>query len=216
MKIHQHLFRSSILLTVLTVLFGGGGRIGPSKSSSLFVLGQEEEGEEDDTPLCGDIYYTHRGSSSRDPVAEMGGLQNIDKIISIEVDSAHNLFFCTDNRVIGKIATTYRLNDGSTRRVVYGDGGHCGANLPAINIPEGVYLTKISGFDGGYLDWVQFHMSDGSVFKPYTSSAFPGTNFEYSADKAVIKAVSTLFLFTCVCVCLCLCNVLCRNSNIVD
>ena len=188
MKTHQHLFLPSLLN--LLVLFGGG-------STKLFVLGQEEG----DGPLCGDIYYTHQGAKGRDPVSEMGGLQNIDKIIAIEVDTAHNLLFCNDNRVIGRVATTYRLNDGSQRRVVYGDGGHCAQNdLPVINIPEGVYLTRISGYDGGYLDQVQFHMSDGSVFKPYASSAFPGINFDYSGDKAVIKAVSicSCVLFVCI------------------
>ena len=64
-----------------------------------------QSAEED--ALCGDITTAHSGGPrSRDPVAEMGGLQNIDKIIAIEIDTAHNLLFCTDLRGIGRFATT--------------------------------------------------------------------------------------------------------------
>ena len=63
-------------------------------------------GQEGDDPLCGAIYTSHRGSKSKDPIAELGGIQNIDKIIKIDVDTAHNLLFCTDNRVIGRMTVT--------------------------------------------------------------------------------------------------------------
>ena len=68
----------------------------------LVVHGQEGDGD----PLCGAIYTSHRGSKSKDPIAELGGIQNIDKIIKIDVDTAHNLLFCTDNRVIGRMTVT--------------------------------------------------------------------------------------------------------------
>ena len=76
---------------------------------TLFITrGQTEEDDQDDddTPLCGEIYTSHVGARSKDPIAEMGGLQNIDKIIKIDVDTAHNLFFCNDNRVIGRMGVT--------------------------------------------------------------------------------------------------------------
>ena len=87
-----------------------------------------------------------------------------------------------------------RLKDGTTRSIGHGAGGHCKeTGLAEINIPEGVYLTRISGYDGGYLDWVQFHLSNGAVYKPYNSAAFGSkTNFDFSAEHAVIKAVSFL------------------------
>ena len=68
------------------------------------VVNGQEEGDGD--PLCGAIYTSPRASKSKDPIAELGGIQNIDKIIKIDVDTAHNLFFCTDNRVIGKMTVT--------------------------------------------------------------------------------------------------------------
>ena len=71
----------------------------------LCAFGSFAFGQDDD--LCGNIYTEHSGGHrSRDPVAEMGGLQNIDKIIAIEVDTAHNLLFCTDLRGISRFATT--------------------------------------------------------------------------------------------------------------
>lgn len=157
----------------------------------MLVSGQEEE-----DPLCGDVYTEHKGNRDRgDPVGELGGLQNIDKITRIEVDTAHNLLFCTDLRVFGRIFVTYRLKDGSTQRKQHGAGGHCqNTGLPAYDIPEGVYLTGIRGYDGTHIAWVEFTMSDGAVWKPFSQPARGTPNFDYNYERGVIKAVSKLIL----------------------
>eukprot|EP00529_Nitzschia_sp_RCC80_P021111 CAMPEP_0113474544 /NCGR_PEP_ID=MMETSP0014_2-20120614/18643_1 /TAXON_ID=2857 /ORGANISM="Nitzschia sp." /LENGTH=411 /DNA_ID=CAMNT_0000367403 /DNA_START=364 /DNA_END=1595 /DNA_ORIENTATION=- /assembly_acc=CAM_ASM_000159 len=121
------------------------------------------------------------GSVTFNDMDPLGGANNIDKIVEIEVFAGNFAL----NFVVSKLCTTYRTVDGNTQSVCNGNGG---TSQGRVVIPDGAYLERVETLVGKYVDWVSFTLTNGDKFGPWGGKTGIGANGNYSNGEGVVLA----------------------------
>ena len=139
------------------------------------------------TTSISDNYHVGTEDDTTEPI--IGGLDNIDKIIRIEVFRAKYFWYGMQDDVVTKIRVTYRLKD--EQEVALTRGEHEKENPQGtLEIPEGVYLTSVNlsrNKNSRVIDYVVFCLSDNSCHGPWGGDK-QNTLENLSQENGVIKS----------------------------
>jgi hypothetical protein len=122
------------------------------------------------------------GSQNFDDADRIGGFDEIDKIVKIEVYVVDALF----RNAISKIDTTYLRTDGQTTVQSHGNGGRIAGT---VEFDNGQYLSKIELLVGVYVEHIRLCRTDGVCFGPYGFHENVTPNRILYKQRCVIKAL---------------------------
>jgi len=76
-------------------------------SALILLLGVLARAEDNSDELCGREEFQWINKRSQDPLSDLGGAANIDRITRIELHSARNLIFPRTIRVVSRVTVHY-------------------------------------------------------------------------------------------------------------